>query len=70
MQIKWIKAIDRVGWFPGPRSRVCSVHFKRSDFLGNAAFGRASLLSLAMPTLFLSKDNTEPEVILPEVDPC
>lgn len=33
MREAWTKAIPRVNWEPGLRSRICSLHFEQEDFI-------------------------------------
>ena len=48
---QWIKAVRRQDWKPSSSSRLCSEHFKESDFKGHT-LERRRLNENAIPSIF------------------
>ena len=48
---QWINAIRREDWKPSSSTRICSEHFKESDFQGNSLV-RRHLIKTAIPSIF------------------
>jgi len=49
----WLNAIGRKGFVPNPGSRLCSDHFKRSDFYDNPGGSyKLTLKNDAIPSVF------------------
>ena len=48
---QWIKAIRRQDWRPSASSRICSEHFKESDYKGHT-LERRVLNNTAIPSIF------------------
>ena len=48
---QWIEATRRQDWNPAPSAKICSEHFKQSDFKGNSESKRL-LHDTAIPSVF------------------
>ncbi|XP_064468637.1 uncharacterized protein LOC135381813 [Ornithodoros turicata] len=59
LQDKWVVAIKRKPPYNTVTAKVCSLHFKESDFVKNVASGRRMLHSNAVPSIFKFKKVTK-----------
>lgn len=49
---KWIHAVSRKDFKPNKGSKICSDHFKESDFIGQSGFRYKRLKLDAVPSIF------------------
>lgn len=48
----WVKAIRRENWYPSKGSRICSQHFRESDYLFKPGSSRRLLKPDSVPSIF------------------
>lgn len=54
---KWVKAVKRKNWTPSIHTRICSVHFVKSDYQIRPGYETPRLREAAVPSIFNFPSN-------------
>lgn len=62
-RLKWIQAVKRKDFVPKKSTKLCSKHFKPSDYVPAVVSGNLRLKKDAVPTVFDFPEHLQPKEV-------